>query len=59
MVTALTKSMSTGGVNPQLTETFREAVKDLPEDLHERETANGVSEANKELRGKKWLQKAN
>jgi hypothetical protein len=51
--------MSTGGVNPQLTETFREAVKDLLEDQHERETANKVSEANKKLRGKKWYQKAN
>ena len=59
MVTALTKSMSTGGVNPQLTETFREAVKDLLEDQHERETENKVAEANTKLRGKKWLQKAN
>jgi hypothetical protein len=51
--------MSTGGVNPQLTETFREAVKDLLEDQHERETENKVAEANTKLRGKKWLQKAN
>jgi hypothetical protein len=36
---------STSGANPQLTETFREAVKDLPEGRHELETATKVAQA--------------
>jgi N6-adenosine-specific RNA methylase IME4 len=50
----LRQATSTGGVNPQLTETFREAVKDLPEDRHERETATKVAEAIGLGSGKQW-----
>jgi len=52
--TKLRQAASTGGANPQLTETFREAVKDLPEERHDLETATKVAQAIGLGRGKQY-----
>jgi hypothetical protein len=51
----LRQATSTGGASPQLTETFREAVKDLPEDRHNLETANKIAQAIGLGRGKQYV----